>query len=143
MVMTDPKDNHGKLYDNPDGTGLGQTGDENQIVCNFFGQYSDIKVADDGFTARVMHSLPDEQPMWRLNRLWTAACAVVGIAMFWWLDGLSVLKTVLINVFGNLVGLTANAVTSVDWVATAYVVGGLVIAAVVSLVDGNGEERLV
>ena len=63
--------------------------------------------------------------------------------MFWWLDGLSVLKTVLINVFGNLVGLTANAVTSVDWVATAYVVGGLVIAAVVSLVDGNGEERLV
>lgn len=48
------------------------------LVQRFFND-SQIKVEDDGFTRSVMRRLPDR--VRRLNRIWTAVCAIAGIIL--------------------------------------------------------------
>lgn len=47
--------------------------EDDKLIARFFNDNA-VSVEDNGFSRRVMHSLPDRAT--RLNRVWTAVCAV-------------------------------------------------------------------
>lgn len=48
--------------------------DDEKLIRRFFNE-NPVRIENDGFTHRVMRRLPDRAV--RLNRIWTAFCAVV------------------------------------------------------------------
>ena len=79
---------------------------DEQLVDNFFATQSQGVVADNGFSERVMHCLPTTRK-YRLNRIWTMACSVVGVVMLWLMNGFSVFVSGLQNLVGDLIGAVA------------------------------------
>ena len=88
------------------------THDDEQLVDNFMRQFANAEIADDGFSGQVMRELPATRNIVRLNAIWTAVCATAGVVLFFLFDGLSLLKTLLLNLFGNIVGAVTNTVTT-------------------------------
>ena len=61
------------------------TDKDNMMIESFFKQAAQQQIEDNGFTERVMHSLPDRkaQVVRRLSQLWTLFCiAVAGVLFF-------------------------------------------------------------
>lgn len=69
-------DNHNKDH---------RPADVDALLEQFFLAAREERLADDGFTGRVMARLPQRQE--RLSRLWTAACVVAATALFTALGG--------------------------------------------------------
>ncbi len=67
------------------------------------------EVADNGFSRRVMHRLPDRSN--RLARLWTAARFTLAAVLFVLMDGLQVVWDTLCETFATIV---ANEMEQVD-----------------------------
>lgn len=63
--------------------------DDDLLLEQFFQPARQMELADDGFTQRVKHRLPDRTL--RLSRIWTAACVIVGVVVFTLLGGWHVL----------------------------------------------------
>ena len=80
-------------------------------------------VPDDGFSHRVMRSLPDRA--YRVNRLWTYMCIVAGVVMAVVGNAVGHLAAVAIDVVANVVaGLSVISLSHVSpWLvgATLYV----------------------
>ena len=57
-------------------TDNGEQGDD-ALLEQFFAPAREQQLADNGFTERVMHRLPDRAM--QLSRLWTLVCLVIGI----------------------------------------------------------------
>lgn len=57
--------------------------DDEKIIERFFAE-NRIRVEDNGFSRHVMHSLSDREA--RLNRLWTAFCALAGVVLLFAVD---------------------------------------------------------
>ncbi len=55
------------------------TRDEEMMTERLFSEIRDTEIADDGFSRRVMRSLPDRGNA--LVRLWTAFCVLTGIVL--------------------------------------------------------------
>ncbi|MBO4486688.1 MAG: DUF5056 domain-containing protein [Prevotella sp.] len=81
---------------------------DDELVAMFF-EENRQELSDDGFTQRVMEQLPSRSV--RLNRIWTVVCSLLGIVFFILADGLTQLKLLFANAFGNLGGF----VSSVDF----------------------------
>ena len=62
---------------------------ENKRIVSFFEEYARKEIADDGFSQRVMRSLPSHDYVYkqRLNRIWTAVCALAAVVLFVRADG--------------------------------------------------------
>ena len=61
------------------------TDKDNMMIEDFFKQAAQQQIEDNGFTERVMHSLPDRKNhvVRRLSQLWTLFCiAVAGVLFF-------------------------------------------------------------
>ena len=61
------------------------TDKDNMMIEDFFKQAAQQQIEDNGFTERVMQSLPDRkgQTVRRLSQLWTLFCiAVAGVLFF-------------------------------------------------------------
>lgn len=70
--------------------------DKDDILIGRFLQEAAPSVADDGFTERVMQSLPsDTSRAHQLSRLWTWFCIATGIVLFFVFDGVGALKSML------------------------------------------------
>lgn len=67
---------------------------EDKRILSFFEEYARKEIADDGFSQRVMRSLPSHDYVYkqRLNRIWTAMCALAAVVLFVRADGFAVLK---------------------------------------------------
>ena len=64
---------------------MAMTDKENVMIEDFFKQAAQQQIEDNGFTERVMHSLPDRKDhvVRRLSQLWTLFCiAVAGVLFF-------------------------------------------------------------
>lgn len=59
---------------------------DNELLEHVFRPMTEMQVADDGFTDRVMNRLP-QRDVRRLSRLWTLFCVVVAIVLFILLRG--------------------------------------------------------
>ena len=82
---------------------------DEELIGKFFAEQT-FDVADHGFTNRVMHRLPDRSV--RLNKIWTAVCAIAVVAVF-------ILTKGWIPLLGSLQGLLADTVTSVSQLTLA------------------------
>jgi len=80
------------------------TDNDNILIERLFEEASRQQIADDGFTKRVMAALPDNSAakVRRLSRLWTWFCILVGVALFFLLDGWAVLKATLLAIFNTV-----------------------------------------
>ena len=78
---------------------------DDELVAMFF-EENRQEIEDNGFSGQVMHSLPS-QSIW-LRRAWTLVCWVVGIAFFFFADGVGLLKRVLFNATGNFIGFLSS-----------------------------------
>ena len=59
--------------------------DNDKLLRDFFAENKQ-EIADNGFSRRVMHHLPDRNN--RLARIWSAFVMTVAAALFVWLGGL-------------------------------------------------------
>ena len=65
------------------------TDKDNRMIEDFFKQAAQQQIEDNGFTERVMHSLPDRKAhvVRRLSQLWTLFCIVVAGLLFFMFGG--------------------------------------------------------
>lgn len=92
---------------------------DDKLLEDFFASRRQ-EIADNGFTGRVMRSLPDHSE--RLARIWTAVCFVLAAVLFVVFDGIELLENTLRE---TLAGVLENA-SQID-------PGSLVIAGMVLL----------
>ena len=62
----------------------------NELLEQLFQPMKEMKVADDGFTNRVMQQLP-QRDVRRLSRLWTVFCVIVAVVLFVMMRGWDIL----------------------------------------------------
>ena len=76
------------------------------MLENFFKQSAQQQIEDDGFTERVMQSLPERKLLTahRLSQLWTLFCVVVGVALFFAFGGLQVLRGLFVGGLRMMLG---------------------------------------
>ena len=67
---------------------------ENILIESFFKEAAQQQIEDNGFTERVMANLPagEANLAHRLTRLWTLFCVVMGVVLFFLLNGWDSLK---------------------------------------------------
>ena len=84
---------------------MDMTDKDNIMIEDFFKQAAQQQIEDNGFTERVMASLPSTSSSWvrRMSRLWTSFCLAVGALLFFAFDGWEVLKVNLRMLFSTLV----------------------------------------
>lgn len=88
------------------------TDNDNKLVEQFFQTHQlPLPDADAAFTQRVMSQLP-KQRAYLLNRLWTVACSAAIVVAFVWMHGLTLLKTGIVNMLGDLLGCWACVQTN-------------------------------
>lgn len=63
------------------------TDNENILIERLFQEAARQQIEDNGFTERVMDSLPAGSTSHRLSRLWTWFCIVLGVVLFWLFNG--------------------------------------------------------
>lgn len=82
------------------------------LLQRFFADSARMDIADDGFTDRLMRRLPEEVDArcYRLYRLWTAAMAVVCVAVFFFVNGFQLLKLRVCGAVGGFLGDVVHAV---------------------------------
>ena len=74
-----------------------ENGRDELLVRKFFDD-NQIDVPDNGFSRRVMRRLPGRAR--RLNRVWTAVCAVVGVVLFVMFDWIDRIRSFVVDVAG-------------------------------------------
>ena len=94
---------------------MDMTDKDNKLIEAFFKQAAQQQIEDNGFTERVMDSLPDlaMEKLQRLTRLWTLFCVVVSVVLFFVLGGWESLKvSVLVALQGILTSLSVFVTTA-------------------------------
>ena len=78
-----------------------------KLLKDFFSEHKQ-EIADNGFSRRVMKSLPNRSS--KVARIWTTCCAAVTLILFFALDGLQALGGILRETFVSIVqsGMQAN-----------------------------------
>ena len=73
---------------------MDMTDKDNILIEDFFKQAAQQQIEDNGFTERVMQSLPDTQmeTVRRLSRLWTVFCVLSGVLLFFLFGGWQLLQ---------------------------------------------------
>ena len=73
---------------------MDMTDKDNLLIEDFFKQVAQQQVEDNGFTERVMKSLPEspQEKVHRLSLLWTVFCVVLSVVLFFLLGGWETLK---------------------------------------------------
>lgn len=85
------------------------TDNENILLENFFKEAAQQRIEDNGFSDRVMASLPESEVslVHRQSRLWTLFCIVIALALFMVFGGWEALK-------GSIMMICATGVTSLE-----------------------------
>ncbi len=91
------------------------TADE-ELLNAFFAQSRSMQVPDDGFSGRVMRRIPEPVPLRqrRAYSLWTAACTLVCLVVFFANDGVALLKQGFSNSLGSMAAALSQSVSKVD-----------------------------
>lgn len=81
---------------------------DNIMIENFFKQAAQQQIEDNGFTERVMMSLPDTNAAMvrRLSLLWTLFCLLVAVILFFAFGGWQTLTNLFYNGLGYIFGWT-------------------------------------
>lgn len=71
---------------------------DDKVLADFF-RNEKKEIADNGFSRRVINSLPDRKK--RLSNLWTMFCTAIGIILFFLFDGLDAILNILREAFNG------------------------------------------
>ena len=82
--------------------------DNDKLLRDFFAENKQ-EIADNGFSRRVMHHLPDRS--YRLARLWSAFVMAIATVLFVWMGGLEAAWGTIREVF---IGMINHGATSLD-----------------------------
>ena len=74
--------------------------DNDKLLRDFFAENKQ-EIADNGFSRRVMHHLPDRS--YRLARLWSAFVMAIATVLFVWLGGLEAAWGTIREVFISMI----------------------------------------
>ena len=80
--------------------------DNDKLLRDFFAENKQ-EIADNGFSRRVMHHLPDRSN--RLARIWSAFVMTVAAALFVWLGGLEATWGTIREVFIGMIIMALQA----------------------------------
>lgn len=79
------------------------------MLEQLFRPMKEMKVADNGFTERVMQQLP-RRDVWHLSRMWTAFCLTVAVVLFVLLRGWELMAYGLLMMMNNMAVTKSNLV---------------------------------
>lgn len=96
------------------------TDSNEQLLKEFFRPMAELQIEDNGFTERVMNSLPERQSL-KWSRLWTMFCVVSFVVLFFLLNGFE-------TVFAGLLAFLRTAPTEFNPMMAFASIAGLVIA---------------
>ena len=99
---------------------MDMTENDEQLLMRFFDEHR-RDIPDNGFTQRVMRQLPARTL--RLSRIWTWLCWAVGIALFFFMDGVGQLR----NVFASLSSDVVNIFSSMHYPLITIVLTSVVL----------------
>ena len=71
------------------------------MLEQLFRPMKEMKVADNGFTERVMKQLP-RRDVWQISRLWTAFCIAIAVVLFVLLRGWDLIAYGLLMMMNNI-----------------------------------------
>lgn len=71
------------------------------MLEQLFRPMKEMKVADNGFTERVMKQLP-RRDVWQISRLWTAFCIAIAVVLFVLLRGWELIAYGLLMMMNNI-----------------------------------------
>lgn len=94
---------------------MDMTDKDNVLIERFFKQAAAQQIEDNGFTKRVMESLPESQveKAHRLSLLWTVFCVVMSVVLFFVFGGWQALKaSIMVAVQGVLTSLSVFLTTA-------------------------------
>ena len=94
---------------------MDMTDKDNVLIEQFFKQAAEQQIEDNGFTKRVMESLPESQveKAHRLSLLWTVFCVVMSVVLFFVFGGWQALKaSIMVAVQGVLTSLSVFLTTA-------------------------------
>ena len=94
---------------------MDMTDKDNVLIERFFKQAAAQQIEDNGFTKRVMESLPESQveKVHRLSLLWTVFCVVMSVVLFFVFGGWQALKaSIMVAVQGVLTSLSVFLTTA-------------------------------
>jgi hypothetical protein len=74
---------------------------DNEMLEQMFRPMKEMKVADNGFTERVMKQLP-RRDVWQISRLWTAFCIAIAVVLFVLLRGWELIAYGLLMMMNNI-----------------------------------------
>ena len=74
---------------------------DNEMLEQLFRPMKEMKVADNGFTERVMKQLP-RRDVWQISRLWTAFCIAIAVVLFVLLRGWELIAYGLLMMMNNI-----------------------------------------
>ena len=79
---------------------------DNIMIEDFFKQAAQQQIEDNGFTERVMQSLPDRkvETARRLSRLWTVFCILVAAGLFFVFQGWQVITGLFVGGLRMMLG---------------------------------------
>ena len=82
------------------------TDKDNIMIEEFFKQAAQQQIEDNGFTERVMQSLPKQKLLTarRLSQLWTLFCVVVGVGLFFVFGGWQILQGLFVGGLRMMLG---------------------------------------
>ena len=88
---------------------------DDKLLKQFFSEHKQ-EIADNGFSRRVIKSLPDRSL--KISRIWTTCCSAVALILFFALDGLQAIGSVLRETFTSMVEYgAANLDIKSLWIA--------------------------
>ncbi|NDV82432.1 DUF5056 domain-containing protein [Bacteroides sp. 51] len=73
---------------------------DDKLLKQFFSEHKQ-EIADNGFSRRVIKNLPDRSL--KISRIWTTCCCAVALILFFALDGLQAIGSVLRETFTSMV----------------------------------------
>ena len=84
---------------------MDMTDKDNLLIEEFFKQAAQQQIEDNGFSKRVMESLPvsQQEKAHRLSILWTVFCVVLSVVLFFVCGGWETLKASIIMVLQTVV----------------------------------------
>ena len=84
---------------------MDRTDKDNLLIEEFFKQAAQQQIEDNGFSKRVMDSLPvsQQEKAHRLSMLWTVFCVVLSVVLFFIFGGWETLKASIIMVLQTVV----------------------------------------
>ena len=80
---------------------------DNEMLEQLFRPMKEMKLADNGFTERVMQQLP-RRDVWQLSRLWTTFCIAIAVVLFVLLRGWELIVYGLVMMMNNMAVAKTN-----------------------------------